>query len=126
MAKYVDGFVMIIPKDKEQEYKKMAEEGRDMWMKLGALAYYECRGDDLKTVEMGGDKAREFPETAGARLNENVWFSFIVFSSREHRDEVNAKVHEQMGKDMEKYKDFQMPFDVNRMTYGGFSVEVEG
>lgn len=126
MAKYVDGFVMVIPKDKEEEYKKMAEEGRDTWMSLGALAYYECKGDDLITQVMGEDKAREFPEMTGATQNENVWFSFIVFRSKEHRDEVNAKVHEQMGKDMEKYKDFQMPFDANRMAYGGFEVEVEG
>ncbi len=126
MAKYVDGFVLVVPKNKTAEYKKMAEEGRDIWMKLGALDYYECRGDDLKTKEMGADKAREFTEMAGAKSDENVWFSFVVYKSKEHRDEVNKKVMAAM---QEKYKDqksFTMPFDMKRMAYGGFEVEVEG
>lgn len=126
MAKYVDGFVLVVPKDKSEEYKKMAEEGRDMWMKHGALEYYESRGDDLVPQEMGGDKARAFTEMAGASNDETVWFSFIVFESKEHRDKVNAKVMEEMGKQMEGKKDMSMPFDMKRMAYGGFQVEVEG
>lgn len=126
MGKYVDGFVLVVPRDKAAEYKKMAEEGRDIWMRLGALEYYECRGDDLKTKDMGGGKAREFTEMAGAKEDETVWFSFIVYKSRKHRDEVNAEVMKEMNKIEEKYKGFQMPFDVRRMAYGGFDVEVEG
>lgn len=125
MAKYVDGFVLVVPKDKTEEYKKMAEEGRDMWMKHGALDYYECRGDDLKQQEMGDMKSRAFTEMAGAKEDEGVWFSFIVFKSKEHRDEVNAKVMEEMSKQMEGKKDFSVPFDMKRMAYGGFQVEVE-
>ena len=126
MSKYIDGFVLVVPKDKTAEYKKMAEEGRDSWMKHGALEYYECRGDDLVPQEMGGEKARAFPEMAGANSNETVWFSFIIFKSKEHRDEVNAKVMEEMGKKAPEYKDFQMPFDMKKMAYGGFQAEVEG
>lgn len=126
MAKYVDGFVLVVPNDKTEEYKKMAEEGRDLWMKLGALEYYECRGNDLVPLEMGGEKARVFPEMAGAKSGETVWFSFVVFKSKEHRDEVNAKVTEEMSKLMEEKKDMTMPFDMKRMAYGGFQVEVEG
>lgn len=126
MAKYVDGFVIVVPNDKTEEYKKMAEEGRDMWMKLGALEYYEYIGDDLITKEQGGQKAREFPDMAGAGRDETVWFSFIVFKSKDHRDEVNAKIQEGMEEYAEKYKDFAMPFDMKRMAYGGFEVLVEG
>lgn len=126
MGKYVDGFVLVVPKDKTEEYKKMAEGGRDAWMKHGALGYYECRGDDLVPQEMGGEKARAFPEIAGTNNDEEVWFSFIIFKSKEHRDEVNAKVMEEMNKQMEQYKDTAMPFDMKRMAYGGFQVEVEG
>lgn len=125
-GKYVDGFVLVVPKDKVEEYKKMAEEGRDSWMKYGALEYYECRGDDLIPQEMGGEKARAFTDMAGATSDETVWFSFIVFNSKEHRDEVNAKVMEEMGKKAEEYKDMVIPFDMKRMAYGGFKVEVEG
>ena len=54
MAKYVDGFVLVIPNDKGEEYKKMAEGGRDSWMKHGALAYYERQGDAGDGGEGGG------------------------------------------------------------------------
>lgn len=126
MAKYVDGFILVVPNDKLEEYKKMAEGGRDSWMKHGALAYYECRADDLKPNEMGDQKTRRFDDMAGAQSNETVWFSFIVFESKEHRDEVNAKVNAEMGEAAEEFKDFQMPFDMAKMAYGGFQVEVEG
>ena len=118
--------MLVVPKDKAEEYKKMAEDGRDTWIKYGALEYYECRGDDLAPQEMGGEKARAFPEMTGATSEDTVWFSFIVFKSKEHRDEVNAKVMEEMNKKMEGNKDMSMPFDMKRMAYGGFQVEVEG
>ncbi len=126
MAKYVDGFVLVVANDQTEAYKKMAEEGRDLWMKLGALDYYECRGDDMVPQDMGGEKARAFPEMAGATSGETVWFSFIVFKSKEHRDEVNAKMIEEMNNVMAERTDMSMPFDLKRMAYGGFQVEVEG
>lgn len=126
MAKYVDGFVLVVPKGKEAEYQKMAEEGRDSWMKHGALQYFECKGDDLKQQEMGDEKSRAYSEMAGASENENIWFSFIIFDSREHRDEVNKKVMEEMGENYDEKSDFSMPVDMKQMAYGGFQVKVEG
>lgn len=123
MGKYVDGFVVVVPSDKTEEYKKAASMGRDMWMQHGALEYYECRGDDMAPQDMGGEKTRAFDEMAGATEGETVWFSFIVFESKEHRDQVNAKVMEEMSN---QPQDEQMPFDMTRMAYGGFAVEVEG
>lgn len=126
MAKYVDGFVLVVPKGKEEEYKKMAEDGRDSWMKHGAIGYFECRGDDLKPQEMGEEKSRSFPEIAGASSDENVWFSFIIFNSKEHRDEVNKKVMDEMNETYKDEMEMQMPFDPTKMAYGGFVVAVEG
>jgi uncharacterized protein YbaA (DUF1428 family) len=126
MGKYVDGFVLVVPNDKTEEYRKMAESGRDSWMKHGALEYYECHGDDLVPLEMGAEKARAFPEMAGANRDETVWFSFIVFRSKEHRDEVNAKVMEEMSKQMAGNTSMPVPFNMKRIAYGGFKVEVEG
>ena len=126
MAKYVDGFVLVVPKDKEADYKKMAEEGRDMWMKHGALQYFECRGDDLKQQEMGEEKSRAFAEMAGAKSDENVWFSFIVFNSKQHRNEVNKKVMDEMNEKYKDQSDFTTPTDMKKMAYGGFEVAVEG
>lgn len=126
MSKYVDGFVLIVPNNKTEEYKKMAQMGRDAWMKHGALSYYECRGEDMKQQEMGEEKSRSFPEMVGAGTGESVWFSFITFESKEHRDQVNAKVMVEMGELMKEYPDMEMPVDMKRMAYGGFQVEVEG
>lgn len=126
MAKYVDGFVLVVPKGKEADYEEMAKMGRDSWMKHGALQYFECRGDDLKQQEMGDQKSRAFAEMAGATTDENVWFSFIVFNSKEHRDEVNKKVMEEMSESFKDQGDFEMPNDMKKMTYGGFEVAVEG
>ena len=126
MGKYVDGFVLVVPKDKVEAYKKMAEEGRDMWMKHGALSYFECVGDDLEPKEMGGMKPLGFEALAKAGSNETVWFSFITYNSKEHRDEVTKKVMDEMSEKYKDLKDFQMPFDLTRMAQGGFSVVVEG
>jgi uncharacterized protein YbaA (DUF1428 family) len=126
MAKYVDGFVLVVPKGKEADYEEMAKMGRDSWMKHGALQYFECRGDDLKQQEMGDQKSRAFQEMAGAAADDNVWFSFIVFNSKEHRDEVNKKVMEEMSEAYKDQGDFEMPNDMQKMAYGGFTVAVEG
>ncbi len=124
MGKYVDGFVLVVPKGKEAEYQKMAEMGRDSWMKHGALQYFESRGDDLKQQEMGDLKSRAYKEMAGAGEDDNVWFSWIVFESKEHRDQVNAKVMQEMSEI--DPGDFEMPNDMTKMAYGGFEVVVEG
>lgn len=125
MPKYVDGFVLVVPKDKVAEYKEMAKGGAEMWMKYGALEYFECMGDDLETKAMGGMKPLAFTKLAQAKPNETVWFSFIVFKSKKHRDEVNKKVMAEMETMSDQYKDSPMPFDMKRMAYGGFEVIVE-
>lgn len=126
MAKYVDGFVLVVPKGKSEAYKKMAEEGRDSWIKNGALEYFECKGDDLTPHEAGPEKSRAFEEMAGAGSDDEVWFSFIVFKSKEHRDEVNKKVMAEMDAAYAEQSDFAMPFEMSKMSTGGFDVVVEG
>ena len=81
------------------------------------MEYRECAGDDLNT-KMGVP----FPKNAKAKSGETVIFAYIVFKSRAHRDRVNAKVMKEM-KTMGAPMD--MPFDVKRMVYGGFSVLVD-
>lgn len=126
MAKYIDGFILVVPKGKEAAYEEMAKQGRDSWMRHGALQYIESRGDDLKPQEMGDQKSRAYKEMTGAGDDENVWFSFIVFESKEHRDEVNKKVMAEMDETYADQTDFEMPNDMQRMAYGGFEVAVEG
>jgi len=124
-GKYVDGFLVVVPKNKVAEYKKMAAIGKKMWMKYGALDYKECLGDDLHPQAMApGMESRSFEKAADAKAGETVWFSFIVYKSRKHRDQVNAKVMKDPMMNDPKWKDQPMPFDVKRMSYGGFKVEV--
>jgi uncharacterized protein YbaA (DUF1428 family) len=122
---YIDGFVFPITKKNVAAYQKMAEWGKRVWMKHGALAYYECMGDDLK-VKPGpdGKKPRSFADTANAKPGDTVWFSFIIFRNKKHRDAVNKKVMAQMGKEADKWKDFVMPMDPEKMSYGGFKAIV--
>lgn len=117
---YVDGFVLIVPKSKVSAYKKMAEEGAKTWKKYGALDYKECMIDDAKPKMV----TFTFPKMIKAKKGETVWFSYITYKSRAHRDQVNKKVMALMHKEAEKYKDEPMPFDMKRMAYAGFKVMV--
>jgi len=115
---YVDGFVLSIPKAKTQEYKKLAREACSVWKKFGALDYKECMIDDANPQFV----TFPFAKMAKTKPDETVWFSFIVFKSRAHRDAVNKKV---MAFFEQKYgNDMKMPFDMKRFSYGGFKVEV--
>lgn len=123
---YVDGFVFPITKKNLGGYKKMAAWGKKSWMKHGALAYFECMGDDLAVKADHGTKPRSFKEMAKAGPTDSVWFSFIVFKNKKHRDAVNKKVMAQMGQEADKWKDFVMPMDATKMAYGGFKAVVRG
>ena len=119
---YVDGFVIPVPKSKVAEYKKMATMGKKMWMKFGALEYFECVGDDLGGIP-GMPESATFKKLAGLKPSETVFFSFIVYKNKAHRDAVNKKVIAEMQKQpMPK----SMPFDMKRMAYGGFKTLVQG
>jgi uncharacterized protein YbaA (DUF1428 family) len=124
MKSYVDGYVMVVKKNKLAAYKKMASEGKKTWMDAGALQYFECVGDDMNP-SFGGVKMRTFPKMTKAGEDEVVIFSFVVYNSKAHRDKVNAKVNKEMEKQQEKYKDFEMPFDMKKMAYGGFTAIVQ-
>jgi len=117
--KYVDGYVLAVPKKNLKAYMGMAKMGEKMWRKHGALDYKECVGDDLKSKW-----GTPFTRMMKAKLGETVIFAYIVFKSRAHRDSVNKKVM----KEMEKMGEMpmEMPFDMKRMVYGGFKAEVGG
>lgn len=116
---YVDGFVIPVPEGELENYREMAENAGKIWMEHGALDFKECVIDDDTAEGM-----RSFAETAGAKEGEIVVFSYIVFKSREHRDEVNKKVMDDPRIKCEQGPE-KMPFDCARMAYGGFKTIVE-
>ncbi len=115
---YVDGFVLPILKKNLKAYFPMAKKAGKIWREHGALEYRECVGDDLN-VKMG----LPFPRLAKLTAGETVVFSWIVYKSRAHRNKVNAKVIKDPR--MNGMCDAKsMPFDIKRMSFGGFSVLV--
>jgi alkaline phosphatase len=123
-AGYVDGFVLVVPKRKLAAYRKMAAAAGKVWRRYGALDYKECLGDDLRP-EMGGMQASSFPKLTGLKRGETVFFSYIVYRSRAHRDAVNAKVMKDPLMGDPKNKNKPMPFDMRRFAWGGFKVVVD-
>jgi uncharacterized protein YbaA (DUF1428 family) len=119
MARYVDGFVLPVPKKNLKAYSRMAQKAGKIWREHGALDYKECVGDDLD-VKFG----RPFPRQIKLKPGETVVFAYIVFKSRAHRDRVNAKVMKdpRLADSMDEKT---MPFDAKRMVYGGFNVLVD-
>jgi uncharacterized protein YbaA (DUF1428 family) len=119
MAGYVDGFVMPLPKSNIDRYREVASTAGGLWIEHGALAYKECLADDVKLGEV-----TSFPRSVKLEDDETVIFASITYESREHRDEVNAKVMKD-----ERMKALMDPAgeisDYKRMVYGGFEVIVD-
>ena len=115
MARYVDGFVIPIPRRKLKAYGKMAAWGRRIWMKHGALSYYECAMDEFTKHGLG------FRKMCKLKAGETAVFAFIVYRSKAHRDQVNKRVMKEMH---EAGTEFEMPFDPKRFAMAGCKVLV--
>lgn len=115
---YVDGFVIPVPKDKVKHYTAMAKKAAKIFRENGALEVRECVAEDFN-VAFG----LPFPKLAKLKENETVFFSWITYKSRAHRDKANAKT--MADPRLQKLCDPKNPlFDVKRMSYGGFEVVV--
>jgi len=119
MVRYVDGFVLPVPKKKIATYRRMAQKAGKVWREHGALEFRECVADDVKP-----GKRTSFPRSVKLKPGETVVFAYIVYKSRAHRDRVMAKVMKD--KRLAKMMDAKtMPFDGKRMFWGGFKVLVD-
>jgi uncharacterized protein YbaA (DUF1428 family) len=117
---YVDGYVLPLPEQNIEVYREMAQNAGSIWIEQGALSYKECIAEDMNS-EWAKDS---FPRSVQAEKGETVVFAFIVFKSREHRDEVNARVFQDPR--MKGCGDNEvMSFDNKRMIYGGFTTLVD-
>ncbi len=87
MANYIDGFVLPIPREHLNDYRRVAVTVAQIWREHGALAYYEYVGDDL-TLQ----GTRSFPEVLNAKEDEAIVFGWVIFDSRESRDLANERV----------------------------------
>lgn len=116
---YVDGYVLPVPSEKLDTYKKMARKAGKIWMEHGALQYVECIADDVKP-----GKLTSFPQAVKLKDGEVVVFSWIVYRNRRERDRVNKQaMSDPRLADMADPKN--LPFDGKRMFWGGFKPAVE-
>jgi uncharacterized protein YbaA (DUF1428 family) len=117
--RYVDGFVLAVPKKNLAAYKKIATKAGKIWKEFGALEYVEAVAEDVKK-----GKLTSFPQSVKLKPGEIVVFSWIVYKSRADRDRIMKKVMSDPR--LEKMMDpNDMPFDAKRMIYGGFETLVE-
>ncbi len=115
MSRYVDGYIIPIKRKNLKAYKKMAQWGCKVWMKHGALSYYETFVDDFSNYGLG------FKKMCKLKAGETVIFAYIVYKSKAHRNQVNKKVMKEMEKAGPPPK---MPFDMKRFSMGGCKVLV--
>ena len=118
--RYVDGYVVPVPKKNVAAYRRMAQKAGKVWRDHGALEYIECVADDVKP-----GKYTSFPQSVKLKAGETVVFAYIVYKSRADRDRINAKVMKdpRLANMMDPKA---LPFDGKRMFWGGFKVLVEG
>jgi len=116
---YVDGFVLPLPKKNLESYREIATKYGAIWREHGALEFHECIAEDVKP-----GKLTSCPQSVNLEADEIVVFSWIVYKSRAHRDEVNEKVMKDP-RMADLMKPESMPFDGKRMIYGGFEMIVD-
>lgn len=123
MNTYIDGFVFPLHKMELENYKNVALKVAEIWKEYGALSYQEYVGDDLKL-----EGTRSFAEAVEVKADEVIVFGWVVFPSKEVRDEANKKVP--LDPRMEEIlapinQDDKVVFDASRMFYGGFKALLE-
>ena len=114
MARYVDGFVFPVPRDRLHEYRRIAAVAAEVWKEHGALDYCEYLGDDMRL-----DGTRSFIDVLAAAEDEVVVFGWVSFDSRASRDLANEKVAADP-RMAELVESSDSGFDAARMVYGGF------
>lgn len=114
---YVDGFVAAVPKANKAQYIEHATKAAVVFKEHGALQLVECWGDDVPE-----GKITSFPIAVKCKEDEIVVFSWILWPSKQVRDEGMKKVMEDPRL---KPDSNPMPFDGKRLIYGGFNMVVK-
>ncbi len=114
---YVDGFLIAVPKANKDKFIEHARKGDSVFMDLGATRIVECWGDDVPE-----GKVTDFRRAVQANEDETVVFSWVEWPDKATRDAGMAKMMESMDKDPRLNPETNpMPFDGQRLIYGGFA-----
>ena len=114
---YVEGFVAAVPADRKEDFRKHAAEAAPLFKDFGATRQVEAWGDDVPD-----GKVTDFKGAVKAKEGEVVVFSWLEYPSKSVRDAANEKI---MTDPRMKEVGESMPFDGQRMIFGGFAPIVE-
>lgn len=109
---YVAGFVVAVPEANRQAYVALAEEGAPFFREYGAQRQVEAWDDDVQD-----GKRTDFRRAVKATPEEKVVFSWHEYASKAAADAANQKIMNDPR--MAAFAD-RMPFDGQRMIWGGF------
>jgi uncharacterized protein YbaA (DUF1428 family) len=118
MSRYIDGYILPLPKKNIEAYRQQATTAGKVWKEHGALEYVECIAEDVKP-----GKITSFPQAVKLEADETVVFGWVVFESRAERNRINALVMKDPR--LAGMNPKTMPFDAMRMFWGGFDLFVE-
>lgn len=118
MSKYIDVYLLPIPKDNVSEYRKLARNAGRIFRKHGALTYREYVASDLSVKEI-----TPFPNVIKLNDDEVLIYAAVEFKSESHRNRTMKAIF--ADPDLEKMMTEKPLFDMKRMVYGGFSLLVE-
>lgn len=114
---YIDGYVVPVPVGNKDAYTEFAGVVAPIFKEHGALKVVECWGEDVPDGEV-----TSFPMAVKLEPNEAVVFSWIVWPSRQVRDEGVKKA--MADSRLQPFED-NMPFDGRRMIFGGFETIID-
>jgi uncharacterized protein YbaA (DUF1428 family) len=114
---YVDGFILPVPEGNREAYREMAQKASAIFLEYGAVRVVEAWGDDVPE-----GKVTDYRRSVKQADGENVVYSWIEWPDKATRVAGWEKVmaDERMKPDHDK-----MPFDGQRMFWGGFEVIVD-
>lgn len=115
---YIEGFVLAVPSANREAYRKMAQQAAEVFKDHGALEVIEAWEDDVPE-----GKVTSFSMAVQRKEGESVVFSWIRWASRQARDEGMKKSMEDSR--LNSCGEGGMPFDGQRMIFGGFEVLLE-
>ncbi len=113
---YIDRFVAAVPNHNKQAYIEHATKAAAFFKKHGATQLVECWGDDVPD-----GKLTSFPMAVKCKPDGTVVFSWVVWPSKDVRDQGMAKLMQDGDMDAAMNP---MPFDGARLIFGGFQMIV--
>jgi len=107
---YIDGCLIPVPVANLDAYREMADKHAAVLKEYGANRIVDAWGDDVPD-----GKVTDYKGAVQAKNDERVVYSWVEWPSKQARDQGWEKAMADP-----RIKDMKMPFDGQRVIYGGF------